>query len=191
MKKYFTRVLILSLILVLGLTLGIAYAQGELGATGLADPPTDGMPTQYMFTGVYNKITDPESVTVVHCTNVGPSAANVTVEFFTPVPSYPGSATRSIAPSNTQSFATQAVAGWSNLAVPGTELNILYGSGRVRATDGSQIICTVQKLALDSNDVPVDMSKLHLFDASGNLINGPSSGTGSSGDIFLPLIFKN
>ena len=151
------------LLLLLGLTIGIAYAQGGLGATGLADPPTDGLPTQYMFTGVYNKIADPEYVTVVHCTNIGTTGASVTVEFFTPVPSYPGAVNRWIAPSNTKSFATQSVAGWSGLAVPGTELDIEYGSGRVRATEGSQIICTVQKLALNSSDVPIDATPLDIF----------------------------
>jgi len=116
-----------------------------------------------MFTGVYNKIADPEYVTAVHCTNIGTTGASVTVEFFTPVPSYPGTVTRWIAPSNSQSFATQAVAGWSNLAVPGTELDIEYGSGRVRATEGSEIICTVQKLYLGSGNVPIDATPLDIF----------------------------
>ena len=110
MKKYFTRVLLLSVILVLGLTIGIAYAQG-IGGLGLGDTPTDGLETQYMFTGVYSKVNDQKYATVVHCTNIGSQTANVKVEFFPNVGGFPVTLNTNIASSQTKSFATRTVAG--------------------------------------------------------------------------------
>ena len=180
------------LILLTTLFISIAYAQGELGATGLADSPTGGLETQYMFTGMYSK--NQQYATVVHCTNISsePNEVYAKVEFFPYVGGFAASAASiQIEPSQTKSWATRPVTGLS-LIVPNDPIEIdNYGSGRVLATPGSQLICTVQLLTLNSSNIPTDITKLHLFNANGNLIDGPSMSPGASGDIFLPLIFKN
>ena len=169
MKKYFTRVLLLSVILVLGLTIGIAYAQG-IGGLGLGDTPTDGLETQYMFTGVYSKVNDQKYATVIHCTNIGSQTANVKVEFFPNVGGFPVTLNTNIASSQTKSFATRTVAGWS-VIVPVDNIDIQsHGSGWVRATQGSELICTAQLLTLNTSNVPTDITRLHLYDDQGNLI---------------------
>ena len=161
MKKYFTRVLLLSLILVLGLTIGIVYAQGGLGATGLADPPTDGLETQYMFTGMYSK--NQQYATVIHCTNISSQTANVKVEFFPNVGGFAITLNSNILASQTQSFATRPVTGWS-LILPSEYIEIQnYGSGRVRATPDSELICTAQLVTLNSSNVPTDATPLDIF----------------------------
>ena len=170
------------------LFVSVAYAQGGLGATGLADPPTDGLETQYMFTGMYSK--NQQYATVIHCTNISPQTANVKVEFFPNVGGFAITLNTNILASQTKSFATRPVTGWS-LILPSEYIEIQnYGSGRVRATPDSELICTIQLVTLNSSNAPVDITKLHLYDGQGNLIT-PNDPTGPSGDIFLPLIFKN
>jgi hypothetical protein len=202
----------LGALLLLGLILVIvAHAQGpgdeqpvagvgvqeEIGVSGLGDNPADGLEAIYMFSGVYNKESDPEFATVVHCTNIGSTAVStVTVQFFDVTAGIPATAQALDVPSSaTRTFSTQSIASFPNEINAGASVDIEHGSGWVRAPEGSELICTAQVLALDTSDVPTDMTKLHVFDSEGNLIGpnptpGPAPGPGSGG-IFMPIIFKN
>jgi len=203
MKKYFIRILILSLILVLGLTIGIAYAQG-IGALGLGDPvnPTSGYTEVYWFTGVHNEVVgNTKFATAVHCTNASlVGVSDVIVQFFEPNPSDADDyvfANAAIPANRTVTFSSQPINSFTgeNSPLPITLKNIQHGSGRVLSTNesGSRLICTIQTLTLDGNngDMPIDVTRLHLYDNQGNLVTPKNPTEEDSGGIFLPLIFKN
>jgi hypothetical protein len=207
MKKHLAIIFALAVVLGLGLLLVVVQGQGpvdeglagqgEIGVSGLAGDPPAGWEVVYMFTGVYNKPVDPEYATVVHCTNIGEGTTSIEVEFFKRISGFAADVTADVSKNDTQTFSTQTIASMPQAAsagADGTEDGIEHGSGRVLALEGSEIICTVQVLALDSSDAPTDMTKLHLFDSEGNLIDpdpDPEPGPGSNEGIFMPIIFKN
>jgi len=181
----------------LGTPLEEAKAQGEIGPTGLGDGPPAGYEVYYQFSGVYNRVSDPEFATVVHCTNKEASDnVDVLVQFFDNNGGIPASAPATIDATHTQSFSTQPIVSFSDKLVspnPDPNENIKHGFGWVLAPANSDIICTAQVLALDASDNPTFGTKLHLFDESGNCLGSQcgGGGVGPSGDIFLPIIFKN
>ena len=201
MKKYFTRVLILSLILVLGLTIGIAYAQG-IGTLGLGDPldPSLGLSEVYWFTGVHSEVVGTTKfATAVHCTNASlVDVETVYVQFFVSSPDDANDYTYASAPipaNDTVTFSSRPIDSFDNEHSPPLSVqDIQHGSGRVLSTNesGSRLICTVQALSLDNadGDAIIDVARLHLYDEQGNLIS-PGTPAGAGGDIFLPVIFKN
>ena len=139
-------------------------AQGEIGATGLADDPVDGLKAFYLFAGVYNKESAPKFATVVHCTNIGSTAVStLTVQFFDVTAGIPAKAeAMNVPPSDSRTFSTQSIASFPNEINAGASVDIEHGSGWVRAPEGSEIICTAQVLALDSSDVPSDTTILDM-----------------------------
>ncbi len=205
MKKDILKVSVLVLILFLGLMM-VVYGQGpqdeqlseelvaeaEIGPSGLADDPGTGLKTLYMFTGVHNEESDPEFVTVVHCTNIGSSSVSVSVQFFASVGGIPAIAEATVSSNRTKTFSSQSIASWTHEVAANTGgTDITHGSGRVVVTDSPDVnvICTVQVLALNNSDVPTDMTKLHLFDSEGNLIDDDPKP--DQDGIFLPIILKN
>jgi hypothetical protein len=206
MKKNILKISVFALILFLGLMMVVVYgqappaeplaegvvAESEIGPSGVGDDPGGGMKILYMFTGVHNKESDPEYVTVVHCTNIGSSSVSVQVQFFASVGGIPATASAAVASDSTKTFSSQSILSWPHevAAYTGGE-DIQHGSGRVLVPDNPDVnvICTIQVLALNSSDVPTDMTKLHLFDSEGNLIDDdPKS---DQDGIFMPIIFKN
>ena len=179
MKKHLAIIFALAVVLGLGLMLVVVQGQGpeggqpvegigvqeEIGASGLGDNPVDGLEAIYMFSGVYNKESDPEFATVVHCTNIGSTAVStVTVQFFDVTAGIPATAQALNVPSSaTRTFSTQSIASFSNEIDAGASVDIEHGSGWVRAPEGSELICTAQVLALDTSDVPTDTSILDMF----------------------------
>ncbi len=168
MKTHFAKIFVLSLVLGLGLILGLAYGQPvakviaqEIGSFGLADPPPTGYQVLYTFTGVNNDNTaSAEIATSVHCTNYGTGNVDVKVEFFDTTAGDTDLAQQTLAPNQTWTFSTQ------NTSIYNSETNagsgdIDQGSGRVTAI-GTDIICTAQVFD-DSSSVPTFMAPLDLY----------------------------
>jgi hypothetical protein len=179
MKKHLAIIFALAVALGLGLMLVVVQGQEpgeeelgvgvgvqeEIGVSGLGDNPADGLEAIYMFSGVYNKESDPEFATVVHCTNIGSTAVStVTVQFFDVTAGIPATAQALDVPSSaTRTFSTQSIASFPNEINAGASVDIEHGSGWVRAPEGSELICTAQVLALDTSDAPTDTSILDMF----------------------------
>jgi hypothetical protein len=139
-------------------------AQGEIGPTGLAEGPSGSDEVYYMFTGVYNKvIAAPKFATVVHCTNIGPSTAAVTVQFFDRLSGIPATADVSIPPSHTRSVSTQAVSGFTVTVADTFNTDIKHGSGWVLAQADRELICTIQVVGLDGSNLPSSMAGVNIF----------------------------
>jgi len=168
MKSYLAKILVLALVLTLGVLFAVvgsqkpSAAQGEIGPTGLADGPSGNNVVYYMFTGVYNKEADPEFATVVHCTNIGPSSATVTVQFFDRISGIPATAAATIPPSNTRSFSTQPISSFIVTSANAT-VDIKHGSGWVLAPADRELICTIQVVGLDGSELPSSMAGVNLF----------------------------
>ena len=157
-------------------------AQGEIGvASSFLDPPLAGHKVIYMFTGVQkNASTSPTISTRVYCSNYGSTLVNVALQIFPADASFGPTVEKSLESGKTEVFDIIGVDGFS------TE----QGSGRITATDSAdtKIICTVQ--VYQTTGIPGFIARLHLFDENGNLIDGGDGGS-STGDIYLPVIFKN
>jgi len=171
---------------------GDLATQGEIGPTGLAEGPSGSDEVYYMFTGVYNKeLADPKFATVVHCTNIGPSSASVTVQFFDRNSGIPAIGNVTIPPSHTRSVSTQAVSGF-NVTVANTfGTDIKHGSGWVLAPADKELICVVEVVSLDNGGTPIGSVDLPVFDENGDCASPDCINLGDDGGIFLPIILKN
>jgi len=160
---------------------GEVRPQDEIGELGLADPPPSGFSVLYMFTGASNDTTTPDTIaTSVHCTNFGPANAQVQVQFFSPSAGNTYSATLTIISNQTRTFSTQPTV----IYFEDSNVNAGFldqGSGRVLANK-SHLICTAQVLD-PTNNQPLFMTKLPLFDKNGNLAS-------SIRKLYLPVIVK-
>ncbi len=168
MKTHFAKIFVLSLVLGLGLILGIAYGQPvakviaqEIGSLGLADPPPTNYQTLYAFAGVKNDNTsNVEIATSVHCTNYGTGNVDIKVEFFDTTGSTGYLAQQTLTPNHTWTFSTQETSIYHS-ETNASAGDIDQGSGRVTAT-GITIICTAQVFD-DSSSVPEFMTALDLY----------------------------
>lgn len=200
MKKKLVVTLALSLVSMLVLVLAMAaYAQGPggdgdkkgdigsqgVGELGLNDPPPAGFSVLYMFTGVVNDTASPSREgTAVHCTNFSASSVDVRVEVWEMNPTTTYSGTLTLSAGRTRTFATRHITSFpEDLILSPTLPSIFQGSGRVLTKQHSDVICTAQVLD-PTNDPPVFVAKLALFDSSGNPI-------GEMSKTYLPIILKS
>jgi len=169
---------------------GETAAQGEIGPAGLADSPLAGTKIYYMFTGVYNKETNPRFATVVHCTNTGSTTTQVTVQFFDRNSGIPATAAATIPPSNTRSFSTQPISSFI-VTNAGATVDIKHGSGWVLAPADKELICVVEVVSLDNGGTPIGSVNLPVFDGDGNCVSIEYCLPPDDDGIFLPIILKN
>ena len=164
-----------------GKTKGPIGAQG-MGALGLNDPPPAGYSVLYMFTGLINDASAREA-TVVHCTNFGANVVDVGVQAWDTHPTTTYSGTLTLNAGQTGTFATQNIVGFPEDAILGPlPPGIYMGSGRVLTKQHANVICTAQVMD-PTNDPPVFVVKLALFDSDGSPV-------GEVRKVYLPLILK-
>ena len=205
MKKFFV-ILSISLVITLALILVVAvYAQGadtgeavgvagEVEGAGIADPPGAGQTVLYMFVGAADSQYNANNwiATSIHCANYGSTDAIIEVQIIDKDGIGPVmTGTETIPPDEIATFSTQTTdvynenEGWGGVLVnPTTDDDIDQGSGRILAdsSGSTSVICTAQ--VLDPIGQPGFMTKLTLYDGSGNLVGGVPK-------VYLPLILKN
>ena len=142
-------------------------AQG-IGGAGLADPPPPGYSVLYMFSGVRDADPGTTYATVIHCTNYGQTAANVTVQLF----DYDGDqfgVTKSIPKNYTRTFTTRDTLIYQEDYFFTLTDDLDQGSGRV-LSDKTSVICTAQ--VVDAvHSPPAFVVRLPLYNANGQLID--------------------
>lgn len=194
-KKIYRLLLLLFIIMALGMSITVlvsaqnkANRESEAPADSSERIPIGVVPTYY-FTGVsdsQNSIPD-TSATVVHCTNLSPQNANVTV-YMTDWDAVPViSGTTSIAPNVTNTFVSHGVAFYApDVFLSSTSDDLNQGYGWVVSSVGDQLICTAQVIDPVAN--PTYAVKLDLYDSNYQLIN-PDVSSPTWG-IYLPATLK-
>ncbi len=141
---------------------GVGDGTGPAGAPLPASPEGDLLPA-FRASGVRDASA---AATVVHCTNLGPAAQSVFVEFTDFDGTFACEISASVAPNETRTLGSRATAFYLEDAICSPAPTIAQGSLRVGLFSATELICTVQILD-PAGATPAFLDRLELYHGSG------------------------